>query len=207
MAHPDPIDHEADGRERILSVAVQVLESRGEAALRIAEVAEAADVALGLISYHFGGRDGLIVAAQQRRFAGLVRDDGAAFKRILDDVRTRDDLVAASSDLTRALLDSRRAQIRLSRIAAVASTFGRDDAYAITGEIVDQLLTDYSTHIAQAQARGLMRSDLDARAIATFVQSYALGLVVFDLDPSSPTTDQLHAVIMTALTGFLTPEN
>lgn len=29
MAHPDPIDHEAHGRERILSVAVQVLESRG----------------------------------------------------------------------------------------------------------------------------------------------------------------------------------
>lgn len=54
MAYPAPIYPELAGRERILRVAVQVLESRGEAALRIAEVAEAAEVALGLVNYHFG---------------------------------------------------------------------------------------------------------------------------------------------------------
>lgn len=205
MAHPSPVDDEADGRERVLSVAVQVLESRGEAALRIAEVAEAAGVALGLVSYHFGGRDGLIVAAQQRRFAGLVGEDGAAFQRILDDVKTPAELNAALTDLSRAVLDSRRAQIRLSRIAAIATTFGRDDSYAITGEIVDQLLTDYSALITQAQSRGLIRTDLDARAIATFVQSYALGLVLYDLDPTSPSAQQMHDVIMAALAGFGTP--
>lgn len=205
MAHPSPVDDEADGRERVLSVAVQVLESRGEAALRIAEVAEAAGVALGLVSYHFGGRDGLIVAAQQRRFAGLVGEDGAAFQRILDDVKTPAELNAALTDLSRAVLDSRRAQIRLSRIAAIATTFGRDDSYAITGEIVDQLLTDYSALITQAQSRGLIRTDLDARAIAIFVQSYALGLVLYDLDPTSPSAQQMHDVIMAALAGFGTP--
>ncbi|MEX2533347.1 MAG: TetR/AcrR family transcriptional regulator [Nitriliruptoraceae bacterium] len=205
MTEPSPVDREADGRERILSVAVQILESRGEAALRIAEVAEAAGVALGLVSYHFGGRDGLIIAAQQRRFAGLVREDGAAFQRILDDLKTPDDLVAALSDLSRAVLDSRRAQIRLSRIAAIAATFGREDAYVITGEIVDQLLADYSAHIQQAQSRGLIRADLDTRAIATFVQSYALGLVIFDLDPASASTQKMHEVIMAALAGFMAP--
>lgn len=151
------------GRERILDVAVSVLETRGEAALRIAEVAEAANVALGLISYHFGGRDGLIVAAQQRRFAGLVRDDGAAMKRILDKTHTYDEVMTSISDLTFALLDSQRDQIRMSRIAAIASTFGRDDAYEITSAIVDQLLNDYAELIAGAQNRGLIREDLDAR--------------------------------------------
>lgn len=205
MPQPEPVDHAADGRERILSVAVQILESRGEAGLRIAEIAEAADVALGLVSYHFGGRDGLIVAAQQRRFAGLVHEDGVAFQRVLEDLKTPADLVGALSDLTRAVLDSRRAQIRLSRIAAIATTFGRDDAHLITGEIVDQLLADYSVYIAQAQSRGLIRADLDTRAIATFVQSYALGLVIFDLDPASPSTQQMHEVIMAAVTGFAAP--
>lgn len=205
MAYPAPIYPELAGHERILRVAVQVLESRGEAALRIAEVAEAAEVALGLVNYHFGGRDGLIVAAQQHRFAGLVRDDGVTFKRVLDDVKTRADLLASMSDLTRALLDSRRAQIRLSRIAAVASTFGRADAFEKTGEIVDQLLTDYCTYLMQAQVRGLIRTDLDARAIATFIQSYGLGLVIFDLDPASPSPERLHDVILAAIEGFLSP--
>lgn len=193
------------GRERILDVAVSVLETRGEAALRIAEVAEAANVALGLISYHFGGRDGLIVAAQQRRFAGLVRDDGAAMKRVLDETHTYDEVMASISDLTFALLDSRRDQIRLSRVAAIASTFGRDDAYEITSAIVDQLLNDYAELIAGAQNRGLIRDDLDARAIATFIQSYALGLVIHDLDPSATDDKQLHEVIMTAVNALLSP--
>lgn len=193
------------GRERILDVAVSVLETRGEAALRIAEVAEAANVALGLISYHFGGRDGLIVAAQQRRFAGLVRDDGAAMKRVLDKTHTYDEVMASISDLTFALLDSRRDQIRMSRIAAIASTFGRDDAYEITSAIVDQLLNDYAELIAGAQNRGLIRDDLDARAIATFIQSYALGLVIHDLDPSATDDAQLHQVIMTAVGAILQP--
>jgi len=89
MTEPDAIDQGADGRERILAVAAQVLENQGEAALRVAEIAEMADVALGLISYHFGGRDGLIVAAQQRRFTGLVRDDAVVFKRAVDNAPDR----------------------------------------------------------------------------------------------------------------------
>lgn len=204
MSSSDVSDISA-GRERILDVAVSVLETRGEAALRIAEVAEAANVALGLISYHFGGRDGLIVAAQQRRFAGLVRDDGAAMKRVLDKATTYPDLMASLGDMTYALLDSRRDQIRMSRIAAIASTFGRDDAYDITGAIVDQLLNDYTELIAGAQRDGLVRTDLDARAIATFIQSYALGLVIHDLDPSATDDAQLHQVIMTAVGAILQP--
>ncbi len=204
MVQPDAIDYEADGRERILAVAAQVLDTHGEAALRIADVAETADVALGLISYHFGGRDGLIVAAQQRRFAGLVKDDQAAFEQILDSVTTRDELTAALSAMTMALLDGGRATTRMSRIAAVASTFGRDEAHTAMGTIVNQLLNGYRILIERAQVRGLIRTNLDARAMATFVQSYALGLVTFDLDPSAPTPAQMHTVIMTAVTGFLT---
>jgi len=203
MAHPSPVDQDADGRERILSVAVQILESHGEAALRMADVAEAAGVALGLVGYHFGGRDGLIVAAQQRRFAALANEDSAAFQRTLDDVNSPADLGAALSDLFRAILDIRRAQIRMSRIAAIATTFGRDDSYVVTGQIIDQLLTNCSANIAQAQSRGLIRDDLDSRAIATFVHSCALGLVIHDLDPASPSHQQLHEVIMTALRGFM----
>jgi AcrR family transcriptional regulator len=204
MVQPDAIDHEADGRERILAVAAQVLDTHGEAALRIADVAETADVALGLISYHFGGRDGLIVAAQQRRFAGLVKDDQAAFEQILDSVTTRDELVAALGAMTIALLDEARATTRMSRIAAVASAFGRDEAHMVMGAIVSQLLDGHRILIERAQVRGRIRIDLDARAMATFVQSYALGLVTFDLDPAPPTPAQMHAVIMAAVAGFLT---
>ena len=204
MSSSDVLEVSA-GRERILDVAVAVLETRGEAALRIAEVAEAANVALGLISYHFGGRDGLIVAAQQRRFAGLVRDDGAVMKRVLEKADTYDDVMTSLSDLTYALLDSRRDQIRMSRIAAIASTFGRDDAYEITSAIVDQLLNDYAELITDAQHRDLIRDDLDARAVATFIQSYALGLVIHDLDPSATGDAELHQVIMTAVEALLRP--
>jgi len=94
----------------------------------------------------------------------------------------------------------------MSRIAAISTTFGRANAHRITGEIVDQLLTQYADLITQAQLRGLIRADLDARAIATFVQSYGLGLVIFDLDANAAQPDKMLAVIMAAVEGFLLPE-
>jgi len=63
-------DQQADGRRRILDAAVQILESEGEAALRVLDIARMADVVPGLINHHFGGRDQLVAAAQLERFAG-----------------------------------------------------------------------------------------------------------------------------------------
>ena len=51
----------------------------------------------------------------------------------------------------------------------------------------------------------LVRRDLDARAVATFLQAYSLGLIVHDVDPKEPDEGKLTHVIMTALRAILGP--
>jgi AcrR family transcriptional regulator len=195
----------ADGRQRLLAAAIRHLETHGEAELRVTDIATEADVALGLIRHHFGSRDGLVVAAQQRRVEGATREDFEVARSAISEVEDHPALLTRIAALTLAVTDRRRADVRLSRFAAIATAHGRPDARESISATLGDLLDDLAVVIMEAQVRGLVRRDLDARAVATFIQSYALGLVVHDLDPKEPAPENLASVIMTALGAILGP--
>lgn len=195
-----------DGRERLLRAAVRHLETHGEAELRVTEIAEEADVAIGLIRHHFGSRDGLVAAAQIRRIEGATREDVASVRAVLSTAGSTDDLLARIDGLTRAVIDRTRAEVRLSRFAAIATAHGRPEAREAIGGALGDLLDELAGLIREAQEKDLARSDLDPRAIATFIQSYSLGLIVHDLNADRMDADALVAVIGTALRAVLTPQ-
>lgn len=193
-----------DGRERLLRAAVRHLETKSAAQLRVTAIAQEADVALGLIRHHFGSRDGMVAAAQQRRLEGATRDDIAATRTLLGQ-SDHDSLWDGIEQLTRATVDRTRADVRLSRFASVATAHGRPDVRTAIGGTFGELLDDMAALIREAVDRGLVATPLDPRAIATFIQSYALGLLVHDLDPASVDDEDLSAVIMTAVRAILSP--
>jgi AcrR family transcriptional regulator len=192
-----------DGRERLLLAAVRHLETHGEADLRVTEIAEQADVVIGLIRHHFGSRDGLVAAAQQRRVEGAAREDLAGIRTVLGTIKSPDDLLVQFDLLTRQVVDRSRAEVRLSRFAAIAAAHGRPDAQQAIGGALGDLLDDFAALVREAQENGIVRRDLDARAIVTFIQAYSLGLIVHDLDPQAPEADLLAEVIRDVVRGLL----
>jgi AcrR family transcriptional regulator len=54
---------DADRRTDVLAATVQLVIDRGTNAIRLADVADAAGVSIGLISHHFRSREGLLAAA------------------------------------------------------------------------------------------------------------------------------------------------
>jgi AcrR family transcriptional regulator len=201
---PDGRPPGADGRRRILEAAVRLLETHGEASLRMTAIAEEAGVAVALITHHFGSRDGLVAAAQQARVAGAVSADLAAFEAILSDVETAETLLERLDAVVASVVDESRAPTRLSRIAALAGAHGRPDAKAMLGETIGELLSKLAALIEEGQQRGLIRADVDARALGTFIQAYALGLVLADLDPDRADPDELRRVIALTYGTFAT---
>jgi AcrR family transcriptional regulator len=194
-----------DGRERLLRAAVRHLEKRSAASLRVTAIAEEADVALGLIRHHFGSRDGMVVAAQQRRIEGLTREDIDGVRTLLS-ATDQEGMWQGLERITRAAIDAARSDVRLSRFAAVATAHGRPVVRDALSQTFGDLLDEMASVIREAKERKLITTDLPARAIATFIQSYALGLLVHDLDPKSVEDgDDLVEVIMTALRAILTP--
>lgn len=194
-----------DGRERLLSATIAHLQTRSAASLRVTEIAEQAGVAIGLIRHHFGSRDGMIAEAQQRRLEGATRSDIETARKALTSVEDFDALTDALVAMTRQTVSRRRAAQRLSRFAAIATAHGRPDAQAGIGATFGDLIDEMAGLIREAQVRDVIRRDLDARAIATFVQSYALGFVVHDLDPDAVDEEKLVAVVTESLRAILSP--
>src|SRR6266850_2740343 len=60
MARPS-----SDARDRVLSVAVRHLTRAGISTITLDEIADEADCAKGLVTYHFGTKDQLVVAAAE----------------------------------------------------------------------------------------------------------------------------------------------
>ena len=194
-----------DGRERLLAATIAHLETRSAASLRVTDIAEQAGVAIGLIRHHFGSRDGMIADAQQRRLEGATRTDIDAARRALGNVEDFEALMAAITATTRQTISRRRAEQRLSRFAAIATAHGRPDARPGIGATFGDLIDEMAGLIREAQVRDLVRRDLGARALATFIQAYALGMIIHDLDPDAVDEDAIVDVVAAALRAILSP--
>jgi AcrR family transcriptional regulator len=190
-------------RNRVLAVALEQLESGGEAAVRIDEIRDRSGVSIGSIYHHFGDREGVIAAAQLRRFARYAESEITALSDIVERSANVEQFRRAIRQLTRhARSDVRTAQ-RWGRIGVLASTIGRDDLRADIEQVQTRLTDGFTAHVAQGQARGFFRDDLDPRAIAAFVEAYTLGLALNDVDGRGVGEQAWEQVVWTVLDGLI----
>ena len=196
-------DERSDGRSRILDAAYAIVESSGEAALRFVDVAETAGVALSVITHHFGTREGLVAAVHARRFAGIVAEDVAQIA-VLVGASTREDITAAVTRITQAVLAKDRAAGRLARVSSIGATHGRPELSDVIAEEATRLLDRLAEAVAGLQTDGLLADDVDPRAFATFLQAYTLGMILADLDTTPPARGAIVEVVERAIGAFLT---
>jgi hypothetical protein len=105
--------------------------------------------------------------------------------------------------VARSTVDRRRAQVRLSRFAAIATAHGRPEAQAEIGGTLGELIGAMAVLIADAQAKGIVASRHSARGLATFIQAYSLGLLIHDLDLEPCDDEELLDVAMDAIRAIL----
>ena len=193
-------------RERVLDVVIALLDDGGEGAVRIDEVRDRSGVSIGSIYHHFGDRNGLIVAAQVRRFARYAEAEIAALSDIVRQSADVGQFRAVLRTLTLATASELRASERWSRVGVLASTVGRPELDREVRAIQTRLTDEFQAHVAQGQARGFFRSDLDARAVALFVEAYSLGLALNDMDDHAVSEQEWERVVWTALDQLLTSD-
>jgi AcrR family transcriptional regulator len=190
-------------RERVLTVALAQVEEGGESAVRIDEIRDRSGVSIGSIYHHFGDREGVIAAVQLRRFADYARAEIAALSEIVERSRDLVEFRAALRQLTLDAPGAARTTIRWGRLGVLGSTIGRDELRDEVARIQTRLTDGFQAHIAQGQARGFFRSDLDPRAIAVFVEAYSLGFALNDLDEHGVDSERWQRVVWTVLDALL----
>ncbi|WEK03104.1 MAG: TetR family transcriptional regulator [Candidatus Devosia phytovorans] len=87
--------HDPDRRERIIGAALEVIAQHGVAGTTHRRVAEAADVPLGSMTYHFDSLEELVIAA----FTRLDRQISGYYWRMLEGAKNRDEACEAVVDI------------------------------------------------------------------------------------------------------------
>jgi AcrR family transcriptional regulator len=190
-------------RDRVLAVALEQLEAGGEAAVRIDEIRDRSGVSIGSIYHHFGDREGVIAAAQLRRFARFAEFE---VKTLADVVERSADVEEFRAHVRRLTLESRsevRTERRWGRIGVLASTIGRGDLRADIEQIQTRFADGFAALVVQAQSRGFFRSDLDARAIVAFVEAYSIGAVLNDVDARGVADPEWEKVVWVVIDSLI----
>jgi AcrR family transcriptional regulator len=174
-------------KERVLAAAMELIAERGEAHLRLADVAERAGLSIGAVQHHFRNRERLVAHAQSQRFVEPARADITAIRELFDNAGTADEVQVALEAVTRTVVERGRAVQRMDRLSSLSAAHGRPDVYASMQAEVSRLTEEFADAIRSLQTKGFVRRDVDATAVSVFMQSYALGMVIADLvEPACP---------------------
>lgn len=184
----------------ILAEARRVIDERGEAGLRVAELAERCNVAVGLLYHYFKDRQALIAAVRAQQFAELVDADiDTVDMNIVGESTVEGLLSAAVANFGANIDDPARRANRWGRLAILAASEHND---VLRSEISAQQVRSSGALvdvIEKAQARGLVRTDISARAIALLVEAVPLGTVLADINPDTAPTQEEWLDLITAM--------
>jgi len=173
-----------ESAEKILNAAIEMIESGGEAAVRVNELAQQAGLAVTAVYHYYGDRDGLIAAAQAARYIRSARDFMSVH---LNDVRachSRDELRIYLRDFLRDVLSPARATARWSRVNVLGSAYARPALQRAINEEQDAMFAEMEELWNETRARGFIREGVDTAAIGPWCFSVITGRVVIEIPGS-----------------------
>ena len=197
------VPEEGSPRESILLATVAAIAAGGESSVRITEVAREAGVTQGMVSYYFKDREGLISEAQLLKFREGVTQDTSGILASVKEVENAEEFHKFLQALTRDIIDQQRAPNRMTRIVALGASESHPDLRRHVHPAQEELIDGLEAVVTLAQQRGLIRTDLEPRAVAVFVTAYALGLVVGDIDSKRPSDEAISEVVDVFTNGLL----
>ena len=187
----------------LIDCGVELAKEFGMYGFTVEQLLTRSGIAKGSLYHHFEDFNDLVECVQVRIFTGYVELDILAIQQALDAATDRDKLVNLISLITRTALQPQRSIIRIQRARIISATQGRERFAARIGH-EQKLLNDQMTRVITfGQERGWVKPDLDAQALALFVQGYAFGLILNDVAEERVNPEELVAVIDSVVANLL----
>lgn len=166
-------------RARILDLAVAAIDAGGEAALRLEPILDAVGVTPPTLSYHFGNRDGLVIAAQIERYTRQTKTDTAAIGRAVAKCTTSEELrTALRITWSRSL--AQRSESRWRRISVVGSAYARPELAEAVAEAQDEIVAALTDILEPCRERGWLRPDIDLASTIAWHHNLLIGRVFME---------------------------
>ncbi len=182
-------------KTKLLETVVELLDQHPVEAITLDQILEISKVSKGSMYHHFEDFDDLIELAEAKRFSVYVDLSINKLSMAIMHSNSVDELSAQLHRVTEATQNPALTILRMDRVSAFARAGKSERFQKALGE-EQQRLTDGITEIVETgQDRGLVRTDLDARALATLIQAYTLGRIIDDVVEEKVDADKWIALI------------
>ena len=170
---------------KLLDCAIAAIEEGGEAGLRVQEVAREAGLSVSAIYHRFGSRQGLVEAAQERRFistwSDIVRRDLTGLEMIITTAKDQDQLRSMLSKMGDNVAGAERAPGRVKRMTIIGSAVTQPGLR----QIIADFYRDYGAAVAnlhhKAMHEGLFRADFNPELVGAWLHAQLFGRVTGDI--------------------------
>lgn len=187
-----------DNRIRILDLAIAAIDAGGEAAVRVNHIVEEAGVTPPVLYYHFGNRDGLVIAAQIERYSRQIHQDIAALRKRVSQCQSREELQTTLVDLWDKILAG-RGESRWRRVNVVGSAFARPELEAEVIRAQDEIVAGLVAAFQPCKERGLLREGIDLPSAVAWQHGLLLSRVFIERGAKQGETDKWDQLTLDAL--------
>lgn len=192
----------------ILQVVVDRLDSGGEQAVRIRDVADTLGLSVGSIYHHFDGREALVIAGRAVQFRGAIAGDVEAATALVDRCNTVDEFRHGLRAFMRAAYGDSRARYRRRRAEAAGAAAHNPALRAELAAVQEDCTRQFAEAATTAQAKGLIDPAADPRVLATFMQMVPFGRLLDDLNTIMPmNADRWDDLVAELIESFLGPDD
>lgn len=155
-------DAPADSRARLIEVAKRLFAAHGYEGVSVRDIATEAELNISMVSYYFGGKDGLLEACLQE--SGQKQLDLAI--RLLTPVATAKEFKATGLTFVEKYLESRVADIALVRLANAEMEKNSPVFDRLVKTIFVRTLAVMTEFFRGAHQKGIIPRDLDPQELA-----------------------------------------
>jgi AcrR family transcriptional regulator len=196
----EPLNEMSDTGRSILTAARDIIEASGPNSLRVSDVAERAGVAVGLLYHYFDDRDDLIDAVREAQFLARIEADIADLARKVgpNELDTTAVLKVIIDDFSDPRSKKRR-EFRLDRIEALGAARHNPELTKRLVQAQKRLSAGIRTTIQKAKADGLVAPEVDAHALAFFLEVLPLGTGLATVYADLPTQEAWRDLLLRML--------
>lgn len=178
------MDVEQSTKERLISAAIDCLESTGERSIKLMSIAKSVGVSEPAIYAHFKNRKELVTAAYAEWYwRSLVTPMSPT--ESTDEAVDIDDYLARLRAYIRSSFTADRVKARAARVTVIGAAQRDPELQKAVNKANRQFMSLVERAVRTAQIRGWCRRDLDAKAIAYWINGMMTGRILAEMDSDS----------------------
>lgn len=186
-----------DTRTALVRAALAIIEAHGIDALRVDDVAADVGVTKGSLYWHFADRDALVHAALAQHIADALEVAYAGTYDAVTPATGKNDYLARVAPHIVDPFDPDAMDRRWRRLEMLCAIRRDPELWKQAQEMHSASIEQFTQLMVEVQSKGLMRSDVDPKAVAIAIQAIGMGSIWIDIvGAGAPEPDQWHSLMI-----------